>query len=203
MSVSPEECRLEYIVPNNIETKIAVDIGGNIGGFSIAYQKTFDEIYLFEANKSTFNKMVENTKNFKNITSYNLAVLDRSDLEIVLMNHSSKDDGSVSCSPTITNGNPDWSEVIGTVKTISIEGILNLIGNRRINFLKIDCENSEYEILLNKDLSMIDYISMEIHWQMGIEKYEELINYLSKFFNIKGRTKFVKGSNTILNLEKL
>tara|TARA_R110000772_G_scaffold17946_1_gene49815 strand:- start:56316 stop:56930 length:615 start_codon:yes stop_codon:yes gene_type:complete len=202
MSVGAADCRNAYPVGKDIVKDLAIDIGANIGGFSMAYHNEFKEIIFFEANPLTYLITKENTKDFENVTGHNLAVSDESGKTIKLMNHINKDNGSVSCSPSITSGNKDWVEDIGVTKTTCLEDIYEMIGDRRINFLKVDCENSEYEILLGKDLSRIDHISMELHWQMGEEKYKELISYLSEFFTIKGDTRFVVEKNTILQLNK-
>ena len=67
----------------------------------------------------------------------------------------------------------------------------------------MDCENSEYEILLGKDLSKIDYMAMELHWQMGESKYNELVEYLKIYFSINGDISFKKDRNVVLGLTKL
>ena len=36
---------------------------------------------------------------------------------------------------------------------------------------------------MNKDLSKIKFLGIELHWQMGKDKYDELLNYIGKFFN--------------------
>jgi FkbM family methyltransferase len=203
MSVQASDCRRNYPVPNNIEKKLAVDVGANIGGFSMAYNNLFDEIIFFEANPDTFKIAKSNTENFKNVTGYNFGVSGKDGEKLKLMNHFNRSNNSVSCSPSITEtGMPHWDEVIGEVESISLEGIFKMIDNRRINFLKLDCENSEYEILLNKDLSNIDHISMELHSQMGESRYKELIAYLGKFFTIRGDTTYSTTKNTMLYLDK-
>ena len=55
---------------------------------------------------------------------------------------------------------------------------------------------------MNKDLSNIDYIAMELHWQMGEKKYKELLEYVSRFFNISGNTVFKIDRNTLIYLSK-
>jgi FkbM family methyltransferase len=203
MSVDASYCKKAYPIPNGLSTKLAIDVGANIGGFSMAYFNSFDEIIYFEANPQTYKITESNTNKYENVKGYNLAVSDKDDNTLTLMNHLNKDNGSVTCSPSITdNGHEEWNEVIGEVKTISLEGVFNLIENRTINFLKLDCENSEYEFLLNKDLSNIEHISMELHWQMGEEKYKELLDYLSKYFNVRGNTNYIKGSNTMVYFDK-
>lgn len=201
MVVDVNYCKRAYPVKDSINKKLAIDIGANIGGFSKAYHNVFDEIIYFEANPKTFELTQNNLKNYPNIKGYNLGVSDISGKKIKLMNHLNKHNGSVTCSPSITeNGHEEWVEVIGEVETTSLEDILEMVNNRRINYLKLDCENSEYEILLNKDLSKIDYIAMELHWQMGKEKFNELLNYLSKTFDIEGNTNFTEGNNIIVYL---
>ena len=201
MGVDVNYCRSAYPLKNKLSKNIAIDIGANIGGFSMAYHNVFNKILYFEANPKTYKITKENLKNYSNVEGFNLGVSDVSGKKIKLMNHFNKHNGSVTCSPAITkNGHKEWVEVIGETNTISLEDILNMINNERINYLKMDCENSEYEILLNKDLSKIDYIAMELHWQMGKEKYNELLEYLTKTFNIEGRTSFIEGSNTMVYL---
>lgn len=39
-------------------------------------------------------------------------------------------------------------------------------------------------MLMNQDLSMIDFLAVEIHLQLGREKMNELRDYLFKYFNI-------------------
>jgi FkbM family methyltransferase len=202
MGADSKYCKEAYPIPEGINKKIAIDIGANIGGFSTAYHKDFEKIIFFEANPNAFEIAKNNTNNFKNVEGYNLAVSDESGKVLKLMNHFSKDLGSVSCSPSITGVNKDWVESIGEIQTTSLEDIFKMIGNQRINYLKLDCENSEYEILMNKDLSNIDYIAMELHWQMGEEKYKELLDYVSKFFKVSGNTNFIVDRNTLIYLSK-
>lgn len=49
--------------------------------------------------------------------------------------------------------------------------------------MKIDCENSEYHLLMNKDLSKIKYIGVELHHQMGKKNFDDLVNHILKYFN--------------------
>lgn len=203
MGVGSKYCRRAYPIPKNIKKNIAVDIGANIGGFSNAYHDKFEKIIFFEANPTTFKIASNNTSSLKNVIGYNLAVSDKSGKTLKLMSHFSNDLGSVSCSPSVIDINKDWTERIGEVQTISLEDILEMINGERINFLKLDCENSEYEILMGKDLSKIDYIAMEIHCQMGENKYKNLLNHLSNFFKINGKLKYNKNENSLLYCHKL
>lgn len=180
-----EECRKTYFVPNFIETKCAVDIGANIGGFTNAYAKTFDKIYFFECNKEAFDIAYENTKQHDNVFGYNVAVSNTHE-KLTIKKHLNNDLGSVSCSESVINNVKEWSqqETIGTAESITLEDVYE-IANQHINFLKVDCENSEYEILMNQDLSKIDYIAMELHFQMGKQKNYQLLNHMCNWFDFR------------------
>jgi hypothetical protein len=56
---------------------------------------------------------------------------------------------------------------------------------------------------MNKDLSNIDYVAMELHCQMGEKKYKELLDYVSKYFKISGNTSYKLDKNTLIYLSKL
>ena len=74
MGVDINYCRRAYPLKNNLSKNIAVDIGANIGGFSMAYHNVFNKILYFEANPETYKITKENLKNYPNIEGYNLGV---------------------------------------------------------------------------------------------------------------------------------
>ena len=49
-----------------------------------------------------------------------------------------------------------------------------------IDYLKIDCETSEYPFLYGKNISMFKYIGIEIHAQLGKIKYNNLLDWIKK-----------------------
>ena len=85
--------------------------------------------------------------------------------------------GNIGCIEFTTHEGGGWKSenTIDSVKTISIETIIEKYGN--INLLKVDVEGSEYEFLLGKDLSKINYIITELHF--GGEKQQNLLNWIS------------------------
>ena len=54
-----------------------------------------------------------------------------------------------------------------------------------IYYTKLDCETSEYNLLIDKDLSKIKYLGIELHWQIGKENFDRLITHILKYFNNK------------------
>lgn len=192
-----EDVRKSYFIPKNISNDICVDIGGNIGAFSLVNNKKFKKILAFEPSTYAFKKYKKNLKIHKisNVKVYQLAVYNKSNKILQLKNWLKRNEsGNAS-----TIDSNDWnSKVYEEVKSISLEDIFLKNKLTRINYLKIDCEGAEYEFLMNKNLSNIDYISIEIHNQLE-KKAEELFNYLSvNFFLIKsnrsGRLKHFIGT---------
>jgi FkbM family methyltransferase len=168
-----------YIVPEDAKG-VCIDIGANIGGFLKQYHEKFEVIYAYEPIKVLYEKILN--YNFKNVIIYNEAVADYfGESEIVL--HFNNESGSSSLKKVVDDiiEIKEWTNsVINKVNIIDIEEVIKRTGSENIDYMKIDCENSEYLILLNKDLSKIKYIGIEIHHQMGENKWNELKEWVSK-----------------------
>jgi len=55
-----------------------------------------------------------------------------------------------------------------------------------IDYMKVDCEGSEYDFLMNKDLSRINFLVIELHdGFLGKEKADQLLRYIDKFFKLE------------------
>jgi FkbM family methyltransferase len=168
-----------YEVPENING-ICVDIGSNVGNFIKKYHNRFDKIYSYEPNVILYEKL--KLINLDNLIIYNEAVSDICGItEIVL--HTNNESGSSAIKETIEKViqlKDDWSNnTINKVSSVDLETVLKRIGDKNIDYLKMDCENSEYLILNKKNLTKIKYIGIEIHNQMGRDKWEELQNWVS------------------------
>lgn len=166
-----------YNVPLNCARNTCVDIGANIGDFTVSQVNNFNVIHFYEPFKPCFDIIQARVKNFKNVTGFNEAVYKESNLKLPMISHINKTAGSNALKTDCINEH--WTDDLDSVVTISFTDILNRIGGK-INYLKIDCETSEYYLLMNTDLSSVDYIGIELHWQMGQEKYNSLINHILK-----------------------
>ena len=172
-----------YFVPDNIKNGVCVDIGGNTGQFSIKYKDFFKTVHIYEPQKECYEIIAKNIINYTNISVFNEAVWHSSNEHVELLSHHSLDSGSVAVNSNIINI-PEWtSSVVDTqCKTIDLIDIINRIGGY-VDYMKIDCETSEYYLLFDKDLSHIKYIGIELHWQMGKENFDKLVNHILKYFN--------------------
>lgn len=168
-----------YIVPDDCRGGIAIDIGCNNGGFLSRYCNFFDKITAFEPNINLFNLLNEKYKDNEKISINNKAVWSHDGVKLNLLKCLVNDDnGSYAIEKELAINVWDKDNIICSIDTISLDTILHLT-NYHVDYMKIDCETSEYEFLLNKNLSNIKYIGIELHAQLGFDKYKELYEYIS------------------------
>jgi len=137
-----------------------IDIGANVGIFSIygSMKAPLGKVYSFEPFEKHFSKLNKNIKlnNLKNIKIFNLAV-DKDDVPknfFVSETHT----GAHSL---IKNDN---SSLKTKTRCISLENVFKKNKIKVCDFMKIDCEGGEYNILYgasDKILNKIKKISLE------------------------------------------
>ncbi len=156
--VVKEYHKLLYYIKKN---SIVIDIGGHIGAFSVfaAKQKENVKVYSYEPFKDNFNllkKNIELNNLGGKIFPFNLGV--------------SKTKGEREFTIAENNTGGHGFHTVGDkkikVKTISLKDIFVNNGIKECDFLKMDCEGAEYEIICNsqkKYLKKIKSITMEYH----------------------------------------
>jgi FkbM family methyltransferase len=168
-----------YFVPQEVLNGICFDIGSNFGDFTNKYLNKFSKIYFIEPQINLFNKILNRFAKYSHVKGLNKAVWSESDILLDMVSHINTDYGSVGVKSEFLN--KDWTnDIVNKVESICIDGIYKINNYKNIDYMKLDCETSEYSFLYNKDLSKIKYIGMELHWQLGIERYEQLINYIKR-----------------------
>jgi FkbM family methyltransferase len=137
---------------------VVLDIGAHVGVFSCWLAKLHPQIhvYAYEAVPATFEYLKLNTADLPNVTAYNLAVDVKPEITI---QHKPE---LAYCSSAHYG-----KDVVGAqeikVKAISLDEIL--ASHDKVKFLKLDCEGSEWDLLLeSKLLDKVEYIGMELHW---------------------------------------
>jgi FkbM family methyltransferase len=130
---------------------VVVDIGGHLGFFSyFAICKGADKVYCFEPSKDCI-KAIQDNFIFSNLILENLAVTSTTGEVIFYYNTKSSMQSSI-YTPELSNG------IICKSTNLNDYIIKNNIP--KINYLKIDCEGSEYDII--KSLSE-EYLSNNIN----------------------------------------
>ena len=177
-----------YPIPRaNDKIGYCVDVGANVGAFSILFSEYCDKVIAIEPYKPNYDFMVNKIKELKidNIITYNKAI-SSVDGEIIDMNITTHESDSKDISTT----NPEqWvnhygKDVInlGSVETISYSYIHEKYPD--ISYMKVDCEGCEYDLLMGSPLKDVKILSMELHTgYIGKKKKRKLLNYLGTQFH--------------------
>jgi FkbM family methyltransferase len=172
----------------NFEIKtddVVIDVGGHIGLFTL-YASQFcktGSIFTFEPVKENFELLSENvsSNNLNHVKSFNLAVSNSSSSVTLYLNEDTAGHSMFSKS----------SQSI-TVNSISLKQIFDDNNIDRCDFLKLDCEGSEYEIIKNLPSEYFQKIQkMIIEYHMA-DTHPELLDELMKILksqNYKLETK--------------
>lgn len=154
-----------------------VDIGGGLGDFTLhAARVSNSVIHAYEPFPESRELLNENLKHNKinNVVVYHDAVgagigeLHLTTTTGVAVRHSTAQDD-------------DSADL--TVNSIPLSTVINRLDNAHIDFLKMDCEGAEYDILLNADdatLGAISHICMEYHDDLTPHTHQELVSFLSE-----------------------
>jgi len=182
------ECRHSY--PILEKANIAFDIGANIGGFCVHANEHFNKIYAFEPMLENFRiaESLIDKMNLYNVELYNTALYSKSGLVIDLYgNFNNPITGDITLIPDakILSKKAKYNKIDQTCETISLKDAMEALGIELIDYLKLDCEGSEYAILENfNDYEKIKMICIEIHDFFGIERKINLIKKMESFYNI-------------------
>ena len=174
-------CKREYGTIS--QGSLVVDIGANIGMFSLlACRSGAEKLLAFEPNPSSFEILRKNLFQAlikTDVAIFPLAVSGMAG-ETVYM--------SVDSSPyNATSNNPINATNVVSVETIDLDKIVELCRGRQIDYLKIDCEGAEWEILSKcseETLSRIDRIRMELHPRQGRSNSEIIDRLLKNGFRL-------------------
>ena len=154
----------EYRLPDSFEPDdIIVDVGTHIGSFCYAaLERGSNCVHGFEADEANFVCATQNLQNFGGRVTLQQKALWRSDGPATTLRFFAPRD----CANT-GGGNVVWNEGEQEVQAIPFDDAIRAItrdGRYRVRLLKIDCEGSEFPILLtSRTLHLIDRIVGEYH----------------------------------------
>lgn len=181
------ECQVSYPLIFNKKLEVAVDVGANLGGFIIHAHRHFNKIYAFEPvseNCSVINQLLE-AYNIKNVELYHNAVYGESNKELPLYcQHldGETNSGDVSCA-TFDHEKKGYQNVGEMCETISLSDLMSSLNIDQIDYLKMDCEGSEYEIFENfDDYDRISVIALELHAFYSDSRRRSLVQKLMNHY---------------------
>jgi FkbM family methyltransferase len=157
---------------NGTGGKLAIlDIGGNIGYFALYISNLFPsaKIYSFEPGLQSYQRLQDNLRRNKawNVKTFPYAVTDR---EGTVEYYSVEWAG---CNTLYKSRLDEGKYTTTKVPCVGIDNIFDLTGLRQFDLAKIDCEGSEYPIILNSSddsLKAIKKFIIEVHYVDGFHQ---------------------------------
>jgi FkbM family methyltransferase len=153
----------EYRLPDALEPDdVVIDIGTHIGSFSyLALVRGAGRVYSFEPDVANFELATRNLRVFGDRVRLERKAVWRSDRK--------NDDlyASDRIGPNTGGGCLIWMESGEKLEVVALDDVIDEAtegGRKRIKVLKVDCEGSEYPILLtSRKLHLVDTICGEYH----------------------------------------
>jgi FkbM family methyltransferase len=140
---------------------VVVDVGGHIGTFTVlaARKATAGKVFVFEPTPDNFALLQQNLElnGISNVTAFNLAMLGHAGTRRLALN-------ADQVSHSLIFGDPNLKRI--DVRGISLADFVKEQNIGRIDFMKLDCEGAEFEILRecpDEVLGIIQKLSAEIH----------------------------------------
>ncbi len=135
----------EYDIPLNFKPKTIIDAGANIGLAAIYFSRAYPEsiIYSIEPEGSNVDLLRENVARYSNVVIYQQALHHSANINIDVMDESKGKYGFVTKE---SDNTVDCENTIESVKSLSIQSLMELHDIKVIDILKIDIEGAERDI---------------------------------------------------------
>lgn len=188
-TVSGEDFFIKKILKRKIKKNdpIFFDVGSNIGSYSLLLRKEFPKstIYSFEPNPYTYKKIEEEALN-KNIKFYNIGLYSKSGSNFI---YDYKDRSGTQHASiyekiiTDIHSSDSVEKIESTYETLDNFCYINNIN--KIDFIKIDTEGSEFDVLLGSkkmleknciDIIQFEFNEMNVISRVFLKDYYELLS---------------------------
>ena len=116
-----------------LDKKICIDAGANIGNHSLFFSRIFERVFSFEPNKEVFKLLEINASSVGNVTPYNLGLSDKKETLKAFVGK-----GNLSSGKIVEESNSN--EIFEVEKLDNFKSENNLA---KISYLKIDIEGHE------------------------------------------------------------
>lgn len=141
---------------------VVLDVGAHIGLFAAYVGLRYPDVLIhsFEPFPDNFELLRENVERNRvsNVRIYPFAI--SGDGRLLKMATNPENSGGATChSRTLTDRPTDM------IPSATLDAVFDALDLERCKLLKIDCEGSEYEILLaTRSLGKVEYLSGEFHY---------------------------------------
>ena len=164
-----------YEVPDSA-TGVALDIGANVGNWFSKYAGQFELVHAYEPLLVCFDECCKKAAKIPPVHVFQQAISDKRRI-VRMMEHQRGTAGS-SAVDGVPQHHDGWSKPLGRTTAIPLSVAIERTGSTAIDYLKVDCECSEYPAMVGADLSRVRFIGVELHWQLGAKKWRQLVEHI-------------------------
>ncbi len=182
---------LEHFIPK--EKDIVIDIGSHIGSYAIVASKSVGQdgkVVAIEADPTNFDILIQNIhlNKLTNVVALNYAVYSKETRIKLYLPNSDRSDVSYTKYNTVMNQRAHGEEKFVDVSANTLDSLLqqNGISPENVNWVKIDVEGAEFEVLkgateiLSKSIDI--NLLIEIHnLSEGKNQYGEIMTFLEGY----------------------
>lgn len=160
------------------EKPVIVDLGSNIGLTVIDFKRQYPDarIIAVELDRENYELSLENTAQLENCTIMHAAVWMKDGQAA----YSGKDEQSYAVLPV-----PEAKGI--AVRAISMDTLLNENKPDKIDYLKMDIEGAEYDILSEASpkewLKKVKYLSIEVHNTTAVKNEDGILKLVNELEN--------------------
>ncbi len=188
MEVLQSETYEKYWTPKS--TDVVLDVGAYVGMFSVKMASKVKQVIAIEPSSSNYNYLVLNVARFSNITTVGKAAwFDTGSVRLYLS-------GASACH-TLN----DRHEKFELVQADTLDNITQKLGYGQVDFIKIDAEGAELDILQGADSLLSGNVKVAIaayhNLQDGKPEKKAVIELLKSFnFEVKDDGNYVYGEHS-------
>jgi FkbM family methyltransferase len=166
---------------NNIEPKIIIDCGANIGLSTLYFRRQFPNsvIISIEPELSNFNMLLKNTSNYDKIDCLHAAVWNKNSKVNVI-------DNGGGVASFITKEPGEDGNIIEQITSFTIPEIMSKYSVEFIDLIKMDIEGSEFELFDYNPKEWTGRINM-----LAVELHEGLKPGVTHLINSKMNDTFI------------
>ena len=140
-----------------LDKKICIDAGANIGNHSLFFSRIFERVFSFEPNKEVFKLLAINAASVSNVKPFNLGLSDKKETLKAFV-----DKGNLSSGKIVED--LDSNEIFQVEKLDNFKSENNLA---KISYLKIDIEGHEEAALRgSKEILISDSPVVSLEMEM-------------------------------------
>lgn len=170
------------------QKRTVIDIGAHVGISVIHWANQFNAVYAYEPMKEHYECLVENTKEFSNVTCFNFAISNKSSTSEAAY-RTTKNSGSFQLlDESYKQPSKKSPRTTYTVETKKLDEFTF----ENVDLIKIDVEGWELEVLLGAEKTILEHLPVLIVEFTGGNSKKSLHTYdVNKYYDFINRIGYV------------